>query len=192
MSSQAVAKRAVSDKEVELFLACGALLFGVLYLDLQVPLGIAMPMLYNAVILFSLKSSNRTFLFVVAIAASVLCIGMLFYKPPVDQMTNATVNRLLAVFSFWVIFYLGLQKRQLEEKRAGVLREREKALEEVQVLRGFLPICANCKRIRDFQGSWTLLEKYISEHSEAEFSHGLCPECTKSLFPHLPQKQEAE
>lgn len=71
-----------------------------------------------------------------------------------------------------------------ERKRAA--REREKliadlqtALSEVKTLRGFLPICASCKKIRDDQGYWTRIESYLQEHSEATLSHGLCPDCLK-------------
>lgn len=53
---------------------------------------------------------------------------------------------------------------------------------EITVLRGLLSICMFCKRIRDEQGKWERIEAYISEHSEARFSHGLCPECAKEHF----------
>jgi PAS domain S-box-containing protein len=54
---------------------------------------------------------------------------------------------------------------------------------EVKILRGLLPICASCKEIRDDQGYWHSIESYIHEHSEAEFSHGICPKCLKKLYP---------
>jgi hypothetical protein len=60
--------------------------------------------------------------------------------------------------------------------------ELERAQSRVRVLRGLLPICANCKKIRNDEGYWGQLEEYISEHSEADFSHGICPECMKSLY----------
>jgi len=53
------------------------------------------------------------------------------------------------------------------------------------VLGGFLPICANCKKIRNNDDTWVPIEEYIGEHSEAEFSHGICPECAKMLYPEL-------
>ena len=59
----------------------------------------------------------------------------------------------------------------------------DKAFKEIRVLRGFLPICANCRKIRDGEGSWKHLEEYISTHSEAQFSHGICPVCVKELYP---------
>ncbi len=53
----------------------------------------------------------------------------------------------------------------------------------VKVLSGLLPICASCKNIRDDRGYWQSLETYIREHSEADFTHGLCPECMRKLYP---------
>ncbi len=61
--------------------------------------------------------------------------------------------------------------------------ELEKALAEIKTLRGIIPICSYCKKIRDEEGSWNQLERYISRHSEAAFSHGICPECMKKHHP---------
>jgi PleD family two-component response regulator len=58
----------------------------------------------------------------------------------------------------------------------------KKVLDEVKQLQGMLPICANCKKIRDDKGYWNILESYIEKHSEASFSHGLCPECSDDLY----------
>lgn len=180
-------------EDVGLYLACSFLLLAILYLDWKLPLGVAIAVLYNTVVLVALQSNRKKFILAVAIVASLFTIYPIFQKNIIDEMWKAVCNRSLALFSIWVAYYLGLQKKSLEEKRANTLREREKAWEEVRVLRGFLPICASCKRIRDYEGSWTLLEKYISEHSEAEFSHGLCPECTRKLFPdYFPDKARTE
>lgn len=56
---------------------------------------------------------------------------------------------------------------------------------EIKVLQGFLPICASCKKIRDDQGYWNQIESYIRDHSEAQFSHSICPDCTRKLYPHM-------
>lgn len=61
----------------------------------------------------------------------------------------------------------------------------EKALSEIKTLRGILPICAGCKKIRDDTGYWNIVEDYIRDHSEAEFSHAICPECMKKLYPDI-------
>jgi CheY-like chemotaxis protein len=69
---------------------------------------------------------------------------------------------------------------------AHALREKidelHQALEQIKTLRGILPICANCKKIRDDQGYWNQVEVYVRAHSEAEFSHGICPECARKLY----------
>lgn len=67
-------------------------------------------------------------------------------------------------------------------------RELEQALNKVKTLSGFLPICASCKKIRDDKGYWQQIESYIRDHSEAEFSHGICPECAKKLYPEYYDK----
>jgi len=67
-------------------------------------------------------------------------------------------------------------KREMDRRKARE-RELEQALREVKVLQGLLPICSHCKKIRDEQGRWHMVESYIREHSKAEFSHGICPDC---------------
>jgi hypothetical protein len=64
-----------------------------------------------------------------------------------------------------------------------MVRKMMEALAEVKTLSGLLPICARCKSIRDDKGYWRRLEAYLGEHSEAEFSHGLCPKCASDLYP---------
>ncbi len=75
------------------------------------------------------------------------------------------------------------------ERRKLIVRL-EQTLKEIRTLRGFLPICSNCKKIRDDKGYWTQIETYISSHSDAEFSHGLCPECADKLYPGLHLNNE--
>lgn len=75
--------------------------------------------------------------------------------------------------------------KQADEEKSEIIAQLQKALAEVKNLSGFLPICASCKKIRDDKGYWNQIEAYISEHSEAEFSHGICPECSEKLYPDL-------
>jgi hypothetical protein len=86
---------------------------------------------------------------------------------------EATINAAIRIFVFTIFAYLVdrivTQKRELEK--------------EVHILKGILPICSFCKKIRDKDEKWISLEKYITEHSEAGFSHGLCPECAKKHYP---------
>lgn len=70
-----------------------------------------------------------------------------------------------------------------ERERDRLIVELQEALANIKVLRGLLPICSHCKKIRDDKGYWKAVEVYIREHSEAEFSHGLCPDCVRELYP---------
>ena len=70
-----------------------------------------------------------------------------------------------------------------EEAREGLISELKAALSQVRKLSGMLPICAACKKIRNDEGYWEQIEAYIRQHSEAEFSHGLCPDCAQKIYP---------
>jgi hypothetical protein len=74
---------------------------------------------------------------------------------------------------------------QLAQERADRL---EKAQQEIKTLRGIIPICTSCKKIRDDEGYWQQVETYIGDHSEALFSHGVCPDCMEELYPEYAQK----
>jgi hypothetical protein len=69
----------------------------------------------------------------------------------------------------------------LQEKNS----ELQDALTQVKLLSGLLPICSSCKKIRDNEGYWSQVESYIQQHSEATFTHGMCPECFKKYYPQL-------
>lgn len=77
------------------------------------------------------------------------------------------------------------RRKKAEAERDKVIEELKKVLSEVKTLRGFLPICCICKNIRDDQGYWNQIESYIRDRSDAEFSHGICPECAKKHYPGL-------
>jgi PleD family two-component response regulator len=72
-------------------------------------------------------------------------------------------------------------RRSLEEKNAQL----QQALDELKTLRGIIPICSHCKNVRDDKGYWNQVEVYIRNHSEAEFSHSICPECVNQFYPEL-------
>lgn len=73
------------------------------------------------------------------------------------------------------------------ERRIQAEAALQKALSEVKTLRGFIPICADCKSIRNDDGFWERIETYLRNHSEAEFSHGMCPDCQKKYYPELTE-----
>jgi PAS domain S-box-containing protein len=77
---------------------------------------------------------------------------------------------------------------QASLERERLVAQLEDSLSRVKLLSGMLPICSACKKIRDEKGCWSQLESYIKEHSEAEFTHGLCPECADRLYPQFYKK----
>lgn len=78
-----------------------------------------------------------------------------------------------------------LERKRLQTEKDNLIHELQEAFLKVKTLSGFLPICANCKKIRDDKGYWNQIEEYIRDHSEAEFNHGICPECVEKLYPRL-------
>lgn len=103
----------------------------------------------------------------------------LFSKQAISSDTKALLEALANTTSLVI---------QSSLKEDALLEERDKlkgAIAQIKILRGMLPICSKCKRIRDSKGDWNQLETYIRDHSEAVFSHSLCPECIKKLYPEM-------
>jgi hypothetical protein len=162
---------------------CGVVSTLIFIIDLNTPQGIADGVPYITVVLISIWSPHRHFTFFVATCCSLLTIAGFIYSPDGSTLEQEISNRLLALFSIWATAFLTLLRRNAEEKREKAVAEKEKALEQVKILRGFLPICSGCKKIRDDEGDWNQIEDYIVTHSEADFSHGMCPSCTKAMYP---------
>ncbi len=111
------------------------------------------------------------------------------------RLVKKNGDRMFCLYSFSVrkneegdiIGYQGIirditEKRRMESEREQFVAELQEALESIRTLKGLIPICASCKKIRDDQGFWNQLESYIEQHSDAVFSHGLCPECQKKFL----------
>ena len=96
-------------------------------------------------------------------------LDLLFFDVP----NNALYFRSVILFLF-IIFGLIV---------GNTISRLEEALQNVKTLTGFLPICANCKKIRDDEGYWQQIEEYIMDHSEVDFTHSICNECVKKLYP---------
>jgi hypothetical protein len=103
------------------------------------------------------------------------------------RVVMASVWFVLCLLSGWVLRSYDRQKRLKEEMQGLVLRLQE-ALSSVKTLSGLLPICSGCKKIRDDKGYWEQVETYVSHHTGATFTHSLCPECLKELYPEQYEK----
>ena len=74
---------------------------------------------------------------------------------------------------------------QLLNREKELKKSVDEALAKIKVLGGLIPICANCKKIRNDKGYWDILEGYIQTHSEAQFTHGICPDCARKIYPEI-------
>lgn len=77
---------------------------------------------------------------------------------------------------------MAIYNHQMNKEREKLIQDLEAALAQVRTLKGMLPICSSCKKIRDDKGYWNQIEEYIAAHSHAEFSHGICPDCMEDLY----------
>ncbi len=120
--------------------------------------------------------------------------GGISVSTPLNPLLEVAESNMIAIsighFSIWLIGFLGiifgtmsLNYRFIE--RDSAISDLQTALDRIKVLDGLVPICANCKKIRDDKGYWNQIEEYITDHSDAEFSHGICPDCIKVLYPEV-------
>jgi PAS domain S-box-containing protein len=96
-----------------------------------------------------------------------------------SPLTNAACDVVGVQGNFWDI----TERKQVETERERLIGELQDALAKVKTLSGLIPICASCKKIRDDKGYWSQVETYVAKHSAAKFSHGICPDCAKELYP---------
>lgn len=113
---------------------------------------------------------------VIATGLSISAGIVLFLGPSHDE-----AERLADITEILLFAIVGLGITWLAQQLRAARLRAEDALEQVRTLTGLLPICAWCKKIRDEEGRWQQLERYISLHSDAKFTHGLCEECAKRM-----------
>lgn len=110
------------------------------------------------------------------------------FGPFVRHTPNASLLLLQAYMSVISLTTLTLATSVLERRRAEagrlkVIEELHQAVHNIKTLKGLLPICASCKKVRDDKGYWENLESYVRHHSDADFTHGICPACAEQLYP---------
>jgi len=89
---------------------------------------------------------------------------------------------------FLVFVYLINEEKIISDKNRMLISDLQKALDEIKTLSKLLPMCSSCKKIRDDDGFWKQIDLYIREHTNTEFSHGICPECKEKLYPGFAKK----
>jgi hypothetical protein len=138
----------------------------------------------------ALKNTSLVILF-----ASIISEGvgiLILYQTKTPHSNLVLIDSLLLVILLIPILYFFVYRPlnadmneidRLNREKDSKIVELNTALSEIKTLRGIIPICASCKKIRDNKENWKQIELYIKEHSDAVFSHGICPECAEKLYP---------
>jgi len=155
--------------------------------DLIAPRGTGFGFLYVLPLFLTLWWTKKETYICVILSSVLLVVGFVL-SPPGSALWLSVVHRAVSLVFAWSMVVLIIARKNHEEEKERAIIEREKTLDEVKILRGLLPICASCKKIRDDKGYWTQIESYIANHSEAQFTHGLCPDCAKKLYPKFFQE----
>ena len=121
------------------------------------------------------------------ISSATILAGAALSAPSALPKWVLLTNRFVAVGTIWVIVWLSRQRIAAEERERAAERKLERSNEEIKILRGIIPICSWCKRIRNDTGAWEQMEIYIRKRSEADFSHGMCDECLRQHYPEFSQ-----
>ena len=154
---------------------------------------IRMPVMDGLTMARTIRKENRGALIIVTTAhidtpymLDAIAIGVDQYvvKPVNVEKLDGALDKCAEI-----IEYRRAHKQYLAE-RDKLITELQKALAEIKTLHGILPICASCKKIRDDKGAWTQMETYITEHTDAEFSHGICKDCAKKLYPEYYKEEK--
>ena len=110
-----------------------------------------------------------------------------------EYVTTSTIFAIIALIIPLIVAANADKNRKLAElEREKVIFGLQQALSEIKTLKGLIPICAQCKKVRDDSGYWQQVESYITDHSEAEFSHSICPDCKNKLYGDYLDEDERE
>ena len=132
---------------------------------------------------------SGTVVFFVIAGFLVLRAGLTLAHPQIrslfDPNAVASATFIMSILAniCWTAVFLYIVSARIGQERLHLIDDLQQALSEVKKLEGFIPICSNCKKIRDDQGYWQQVEQYVSARSGAQFSHGICPDCIKKLYP---------
>nr|WP_320011903.1 transporter substrate-binding domain-containing protein [uncultured Desulfobulbus sp.] len=119
------------------------------------------------------------------------------YEP---GLAYAVIIQWTAIIGAFILVVMGLflywnrnlkleirARKKIEDERNELITELNKSLQEVKTLQGFLPICSHCRKVREDSGYWQKIETYIQEHTDTRFTHGICPDCMRELYPHIAE-----
>lgn len=163
-------------------LCCLSIAVFILLIDYITGKNIQFPILYMIPIGIAAWLSKKVLAYLLAVFLPITRVYFYFLWVEPQflhyEIVNATIRVLVLCFYVYLINVVVLQKKDLEK--------------ELKVLEGILHICSSCKRIRNENGEYEPIDKYITEHSETLFSHGICEDCGKKLYPEYFKKKEKQ
>lgn len=194
--------RKVGNLKLPVWLACWVLLVFYLFLAAQGGVensAVVWVLSYPVAAIFLLGSRKGLYMCLVMLAGF-LCIFLLqgTFLVTGEYSHNFQI-RLVAVYIVITLIALITEElrsrihvrlQALNAEKEQAIQELNKSLEEIRTLQGILPICLNCKKIRDDKGYWQAVEDYVQTRTHARFSHGLCPDCLRELYPEYAEEQE--
>lgn len=133
----------------------------------------------------------------ISVGLVLLLLSLLLFRPGLVHAHDYGTKTGLRFFpSFFFVAVIGYGLESSRDRFSDMLRREhtelmdekanlEKAVKQIKTLHGLLPMCSSCKKIRDDSGYWKQIEAYLHEHSDARFSHGICPDCAKELYPDI-------
>ena len=174
----------LQDTQPVVWALCFFIISTTFFVDLHIPLGVACAIPYILAVLIASFLQPVWAMPGIVLVCSILTIIGIFSSPQplVVPFWKVLTNRGLALFAMWTIAILLYHRNVL-------LARREEALARIRLLEGLLPICAECKKIRDRADTWHRLETYLSAHSSLTFTHGICPECEKQVMATVKREQ---
>ncbi len=177
-------KRSLQHPQLMVWALSLLIIVATFYVDIHIPLGVACAIPYILAVLIASFLHPAWAMPVVVLVCSILTMVGIFYSPAplVVPIWKVFTNRGLALFAMWIIAIL------LYHHNALIAR-REETLARIQLLEGLLPICAECKKIRDGRDTWHQLETYLTAHSNMTFTHGICPECEIQAMSKFKREQ---
>jgi hypothetical protein len=144
------------------------------------------------------KSRFRTplYLFIITIVsifvAEAIVMLVISNLPPLSVFSEALIDStFLVVIVFPVLYFFLLRPlKVIFRNQEKLIIELQEALANVKTLRGLMPICAWCKKVRDDKGYWKEVEEYVRDHTDADFSHGMCPQCYVKVMKDVKQPKD--
>ena len=107
------------------------------------------------------------------------------FFPKADYLSLILGYGIAAMLGSFIIYIAGHMLDKKDREQQELIKSLQDALLEIKTLQGIVPICSFCKKIRDDKGFWNQVESYVSEHTDAQFSHGVCPDCRDEHYPEL-------